>query len=65
MNNKWNRNSALWMLLYAVLYAVATAVVCVMTVSSCWAFVVVFAAGIIVCLLLTNVYMNKLAGIDK
>ena len=29
MNNKWNRNNALWMLLYAVLYAVATAVVCV------------------------------------
>ena len=29
MNNKWNRNSAMWMLLYAVLYAVATAVVCV------------------------------------
>ena len=29
MNNKWNRNNALWMLLYAVLYAAATAVVCV------------------------------------
>ena len=29
MNNKWNRNNALWMLLYAVLYAIATAVVCV------------------------------------
>ena len=29
MNNKWNRNNALWILLYAVLYAVATAVVCV------------------------------------
>ena len=29
MNNKWNRNNALWMLLYAVLYAVATAAVCV------------------------------------
>ena len=29
MNNKWNRNSAMWMLLYAVLYAIVTAVVCV------------------------------------
>ena len=29
MNNKWNRNSAMWMLLYAVLYAIAKAVVCV------------------------------------
>ena len=29
MNNKWNRNNALWMLLYAVLYAIATAAVCV------------------------------------
>ena len=29
MNNKWNRKNALWMLLYAVLYAVATAAVCV------------------------------------
>ena len=29
MNNKWNSNNALWMLLYAVLYAIATAAVCV------------------------------------
>ena len=29
MNNKWNRKNALWMLLYAVLYAAVTAVVCV------------------------------------
>lgn len=29
MNNKWNRNNALWMLLYAVLYAIVTAVVCI------------------------------------
>ena len=29
MNNKWNRNNALWMLLYEVLYAIVTAVVCV------------------------------------
>ena len=29
MNNKWNRKNALWMLLYAVLYAVVTAAVCV------------------------------------
>ena len=29
MNNKWNRNNALWILLYAVLYAIATAAVCV------------------------------------
>ena len=29
MNNKWNRKNALWMLLYAVLYAVVTALVCV------------------------------------
>ena len=29
MNNKWNRKNALWMLLYAVLYAIATAAVCV------------------------------------
>ena len=27
MNNKWNRKNALWMLLYAVLYAIVTAVV--------------------------------------
>lgn len=27
--NEWNRKNALWMLLYAVLYAVGTAVVCV------------------------------------
>ena len=29
MNNKWNRKTALWMLVYAVLYAIVTAVVCV------------------------------------
>ena len=29
MNNKWNRKNALWMLLYAVLYAIVTAAVCV------------------------------------
>jgi|GEM_PF-771945 len=29
MNNKWNRKNALWILLYAVLYAVVTAAVCV------------------------------------
>ena len=29
MNNKWNRKNALWMLLYAALYAVVTAAVCV------------------------------------
>ena len=29
MDNKWNRRNALWMLLYAVLYAVMTALVCV------------------------------------
>ena len=29
MDNKWNRKNALWMLLYAVLYAAVTAVVCV------------------------------------
>ena len=29
MNNKWNRKNALWMLLYAVLYAIFTAAVCV------------------------------------
>ena len=29
MKNKWNRNNALWMLLYAVLYTIVTAVVCV------------------------------------
>lgn len=29
MNNKWNRNNAKWMLLYAVLYAIVTALVCV------------------------------------
>ena len=29
MDNKWNRGNALWMLLYAVLYAVMTALVCV------------------------------------
>ena len=29
MDNKWNRNNALCMLLYAVLYAIVTAVVCV------------------------------------
>ena len=29
MNNKWNRNNALWMLLYTVLYAAVTAAVCV------------------------------------
>ena len=29
MNNKWNRKYALWMLLYAVLYAIVTAAVCV------------------------------------
>ena len=29
MNNKWNRKNALWMLLYAVLYAIVTATVCV------------------------------------
>ena len=28
--NKWNKKNALWMLLYAVLYAAMTAVVCVM-----------------------------------
>ena len=29
MNTRWNRKNALWMLLYAVLYAVVTALVCV------------------------------------
>ena len=29
MNNKWNRKNALWMLLYAVLYAIVTVAVCV------------------------------------
>ena len=29
MNNKWNRKNALWMILYAVLYAIVTAAVCV------------------------------------
>ena len=29
MDNKWNRRNTLWMLLYAVLYAVMTALVCV------------------------------------
>ena len=29
MNNKWNRKNALWMLLYAALYAVVIAAVCV------------------------------------
>lgn len=29
MRNKWNRKNAIWMLLYAVLYAIVTAIVCV------------------------------------
>ena len=29
MRNKWNRKNGLWMLLYAVLYAIVTALVCV------------------------------------
>ena len=29
MNNKWNKTNTLWMLLYAVLYAVVSALVCV------------------------------------
>ena len=30
MNNKWNRNNALWMLLYLVLYLAGTAITCFM-----------------------------------
>ena len=36
-----------------------------MSVSPAWAFPVVVAAGIIVSVLITNVYMKKHAGIDK
>ena len=36
-----------------------------MSVSPAWAFPVVVAAGIIVSVLVTNVYMKKHAGIDK
>ena len=126
MNNKWNRNNALWMLLIirdAVMWHVVPLIVItilaeivramakysqtgdiaatvlmsfssfgyygqiwfdraytyecaveempagygdtLMSVSPAWAFPVVVAAGIIVSVLVTNVYMKKHAGVDK
>ena len=30
MNNKWNKKNAIWMVVYAVIYAVFTVLVCVL-----------------------------------
>lgn len=68
MNNEWNRNNALWMLLIirdAVMWHVVPLIVITAMAEIVRAMAKYSWAGIIVSILITNIYMKKHADIDK